>query len=194
MLRLIKYLKPFLLLILLTIVFLFGQANADLALPDYLSKIVNNGIQQGGVENAVPEAIRQSEMEKLTLFMTSEEQALVLDAYTLVEPDSPEASQYVEQYPALETEAIYVLKELDRRRDGGAESHHGQGVRCGRRDRTDDGRSNAGPGAVAEAWDRPLSDPAWHRSLHAPGNAAARAAGNHHHGHPEAGSRAWATA
>jgi len=53
MLRLIRYLKPYILLVILTILLLFVQANADLALPDYLSRIVNNGIQQGGVENAV---------------------------------------------------------------------------------------------------------------------------------------------
>jgi ATP-binding cassette subfamily B multidrug efflux pump len=114
MLRLIKYLKPYLLLIILAIVLLFIQANADLALPDYLSRIVNNGIQQNGVENAVPSAIRQSEMDKLTLFMTSEEQARVLNDYTLIEPNSPEASQYLEQYPALSGEPIYVLKNVDR--------------------------------------------------------------------------------
>ena len=39
MLRLMKYVKPYLLLILLTIILLFVQANADLALPDYMSKI-----------------------------------------------------------------------------------------------------------------------------------------------------------
>ena len=61
MLRLLKYLKPYLLLILIAIgLLLFVQANSDLALPDYMSKIVNNGIQQNGIESAVPTAIRQS--------------------------------------------------------------------------------------------------------------------------------------
>ena len=78
MLRLVRYLKPYILLILLNIVLLFGQANADLALPDYLSKIVNNGIQQGGVENAVPRAIRQSEMNRLFIFASAEDKALML--------------------------------------------------------------------------------------------------------------------
>jgi len=114
MLRLIKYLKPFLFLILLTIALLFVQANADLALPDYLSKIVNNGIQQGGVENAVPIAIRQSEMAKLVIFMNAKDKTLVLDHYLLVEPGSPEAAQYVEDYPALANEAIYILQKVDR--------------------------------------------------------------------------------
>jgi ATP-binding cassette subfamily B multidrug efflux pump len=114
MLRLVKYLKPYIFLILLSIALLFVQANADLALPDYLSKIVNNGIQQGGVENAVPLAIRQSQMDKLVVFMSPEDKALVLDSYLLVQPSSPEAEQYVQEYPALADEPIYVLQEVDK--------------------------------------------------------------------------------
>ncbi len=113
MLRLIKYLKPYILLILITIVLLFVQANADLALPDYLSRIVNNGIQQGGVENAVAVAIRQSQMDKLLIFMSEEDQALVLDSYALVESTSLEAEQYIDDYPALADEPVYVLQEVD---------------------------------------------------------------------------------
>lgn len=113
MLRLLKFLKPYTLFILLTIVLLFIQANAELALPEYLSKIINNGIQQNGVENAVPEAIRQSQMERLLIFMTPEDQDLVLENYTLVEPNSPEAEQYIEQYPVVADEPIYVLNDVD---------------------------------------------------------------------------------
>jgi ATP-binding cassette subfamily B multidrug efflux pump len=113
MLRLIKFLKPYTLLILLTIVLLFVQANAELALPEYLSKIVNNGIQQNGVENAVPEAIRHSQMGKLLIFMSPDDKALVLDNYFLVEPDSPDADQYLNEYPVLAQEPIYVLKDVD---------------------------------------------------------------------------------
>jgi ATP-binding cassette subfamily B multidrug efflux pump len=114
MLRLVKYLKPYIFLILITIVLLFVQANADLALPDYLSKIVNNGIQQGGVENAVPVAIRQSQMDKLSIFMTAQDKALVLDSYLLVEPTSPAAEPYIKDYPDLANEPIYVLQKVDR--------------------------------------------------------------------------------
>jgi ATP-binding cassette subfamily B protein len=112
MTRLLKYLKPYLLLIVLAVALLFVQANADLALPDYLSRIVNNGIQQNGVEDAVPDAIRQVEMEKLVLFMTGEEQALVLASYDLVQPGSAESGQYLGEYPALAGEPVYVRKEL----------------------------------------------------------------------------------
>ena len=69
MFKLLKYLKPFTVLIIISIALLFGQAMADLSLPDYMSNIVNNGIQQGCIVNAVPDAIRQSEMNKLVIFM-----------------------------------------------------------------------------------------------------------------------------
>jgi ATP-binding cassette subfamily B protein len=113
MLRLTKFLKPYALLIILAILLLFVQANADLALPDYLSRIINNGIQQSGVEDAVPMAIRESQMQKLFIFLNSEEETFFLENYNLVEPTSPEAVQYLEDYPVLSDEAIYILKDVD---------------------------------------------------------------------------------
>jgi ATP-binding cassette subfamily B multidrug efflux pump len=109
MLRLAKYLKPFIVLILLAIVLLFIQANCDLALPDYLSRIVNVGIQQGGVGSAVPSAIRQGEMNKLVLFMSADDKTEVLGAYSLADKDSPDYDKLVMDYPALAKEPIYVL-------------------------------------------------------------------------------------
>jgi len=114
MLRLARYLKPYILLILVAIALLFVQANADLALPDYMSKIVNNGIQQGGVENAVPTAIRQSEMDKLVIFMTVDNKALILGDYTLVDNNSSDYAKFVKQYPALANEPVYVLNSVDK--------------------------------------------------------------------------------
>ncbi len=114
MLRLARYLKPYVLLILITIVLLFVQANADLALPDYMSKIVNNGIQQGGIENAVPNAIRQSEMDRLVLFMTADDKSAVLADYTLVDKSSADYATYIKQYPVLENQPVYVLKNVDK--------------------------------------------------------------------------------
>jgi ATP-binding cassette subfamily B protein len=112
MIRLVKYLKPYILMILLAIVLLFIQANCDLALPDYMSKIVNNGIQQGGVVNAVPVAIRKSQMDRVMAFTPDADQTRVLADYTLVQSGSPEAGQYVQQYPQLDKEPIYVLKSV----------------------------------------------------------------------------------
>lgn len=115
MTRLTRYLKPYVTMILLAIALLFAQVNFDLALPDYLSRIVNVGIQQGGVENAVPAAIRESQMDKLSIFMSDDEQAAVFDAYTLVDQESPDYEILVQDYPALEEEPVYVLKERDER-------------------------------------------------------------------------------
>ena len=112
MLRLLKYLKPYFLLILLAIALLFVQANADLALPDYLSKIVNIGIQQGGVPDAIPVAIRQTEMNKLTIFMSADDKTRVLSDYTLVDKNSPDYATNVELYPILAQEPVYVLKKI----------------------------------------------------------------------------------
>jgi ATP-binding cassette subfamily B multidrug efflux pump len=113
MLRLLKYLKPYLLLILLAIVLLFVQANADLALPDYLSKIVNIGIQQGGVPDAIPVAIRQIEMNKLTIFMSAADKTRVLSDYTLVDKTSPSYAADVKIYPDLAQEPVYVLNKIN---------------------------------------------------------------------------------
>ena len=113
MFRLLKYLKPYRLLILFTIVLLFVQAFADLALPSYMADIVNVGIQQGGVENAVPVAIRQSSMDKVTIFMSPEDKTRVLSDYTLVDENSPDYATYVELYPTLAQEPVYVLNQID---------------------------------------------------------------------------------
>ena len=113
MIRLVRYLKPYLSMILLTIVLLFVQANADLALPDYLSRIVNNGIQQGGVENAVPTALRASTMEHLQLFLAPDEQARVMAAYTLVDASSPDYAETLKTVPGAAAEPVYVLTASD---------------------------------------------------------------------------------
>jgi ATP-binding cassette subfamily B protein len=113
MTRLARYLKPFTILIVLAVILLFTQAMADLSLPDYLSRIVNNGIQQGGVESPIPQAIRQSEMNKVTLFMAVGDKKTTLAAYTLVKSGSPDYDKYVAQYPTLAKEPIYVLNNLN---------------------------------------------------------------------------------
>ncbi|MFN2281771.1 MAG: ABC transporter ATP-binding protein [Anaerolineales bacterium] len=112
--RLLKYLKPYILLIVLSIGLLFIQANADLALPDYLSRIVNNGIQQNGVKDAVAVALRESTLDKLTLFMSSSDQDLVQESYTRIEQGSPQAAAELDQFPALANESIYKLNEIDK--------------------------------------------------------------------------------
>jgi len=107
--RIIRYSKPYLIMIFISIGLLYGQANFDLTLPDYLSKIVNVGIQQGGVENAVPKAIREIEMNRTLIFLTPENQTDVLNVYTLVHNATAEADRYVKKYPALLNQSVYIL-------------------------------------------------------------------------------------
>ena len=114
MLKLLKYLKPYILLILLAIGLLFLLVNADLALPDYLSQIVNVGIQQNGVESGSPLAIRKSEMDKMTLFFDEEEQSLIDDAYQLVNQDAENSNELQETYPILSEEPLYLLNDLSK--------------------------------------------------------------------------------
>lgn len=100
MLRIFRYLKPYTLSVLVVILLLFGQAMAELSLPNYMSKIVNIGIQQGGIENAVPEVLRSSQLERMLLFLTPDEQAAVRAAYTPLEPSSPAYDRLIRHFPA----------------------------------------------------------------------------------------------
>ncbi len=111
MLKLLKYSKPYLLMVLFSIGLLFAQANLELALPDYLSNVVDTGIQQGGVENAVPIAIRQSEMERLFIFMSEENKTVVLADYTLIDENSSDYDSYLDEYRVLFNESVYVLND-----------------------------------------------------------------------------------
>ncbi len=106
--RLRNYLKPYFFIFVVTIALLFVQANAELALPDYMSRIVNNGIQQGGVEDAAPEVIRQSTMDKLFLFMSEDDQTMVLAHYTLAEAGTDAYDQALEKFPGIADEPVYL--------------------------------------------------------------------------------------
>lgn len=82
MLKMLKYLKPFTISVITVVVLLVVQAVCDLSLPDYTSNIVNVGIQQNGIENAVPKEIRKSELDKLMIFMTGSQRNLVEKSYS----------------------------------------------------------------------------------------------------------------
>lgn len=114
MFKLAKYLKPFTAMIMAAIILLFVQAMCDLSLPDYMSNIINKGIQQGGIENAVPKAIRQSKMDKLTLFMSPDQKKEIIENYTLVDKSSSDYDKYVKDYPNLAKEPVYILKDVNK--------------------------------------------------------------------------------
>ena len=83
MLRLFRHLKGSYRYIVCIVLLLLLQANCDLALPSYTSNIVNVGIQQKGIEDGVPEEIREETMEHLLLFMETEEGETIKNNYEL---------------------------------------------------------------------------------------------------------------
>lgn len=80
--KLLKFLKPYAGGVVAVICVLVVQAFCDLSLPTYTSDIVNVGIQQGGIDETVPETIAKEDLEKLLLFVPSKEQEIVMKAYT----------------------------------------------------------------------------------------------------------------
>lgn len=83
MTKLAKYLKSSVGYLILVVALLFLQAYCDLELPDYTSKIVNEGIQQKGVEDGVPDRMREETMGTLKLFLSQEDAARLEESYTL---------------------------------------------------------------------------------------------------------------
>ena len=66
---------------------LFVQAYCDLSLPDYTSKIVDIGIQQGGIESPVPETVRDTTLQALELLMSEQDAALAEQWYSAPDAD-----------------------------------------------------------------------------------------------------------
>ncbi len=92
MVKLMRYLKKSAGYIVLIMGLLFLQAYCDLSLPDYTSRIINVGIQQGGIEDNVPQKMRTSTMKALSVFMDDD--------------DMKQVEKYYE-----EDKDIYVLKD-----------------------------------------------------------------------------------
>ena len=115
MLKLAKYLKPFIAMILAAIVLLFVQAICDLNLPNYMSEIVNIGLQQGGIESAVPNAVSEKSLNQMLPIMNKDDSKLINDSYSLVKAGDKD---YIKEYPNSKTDNIYVLnkdaKNLDK--------------------------------------------------------------------------------
>ena len=80
--KLLKYLKGFKIAILSLVVVLGVRVVAELALPTYTSNIVDTGIQQSGIEDAVPSKISEKSLHTLELFMSDDEIKQVTENYT----------------------------------------------------------------------------------------------------------------
>ena len=77
-----RFLKPYAAAVAAIICILVVQAYCDLSLPTYTSDIVNVGIQQGGIDEALPDTISKKDLNHLLLLVPSDRQKIVKNAYT----------------------------------------------------------------------------------------------------------------
>lgn len=101
--------------IILIALLLIIQAVCDLSLPSYISDIVNVGIQQGGVTDKVPNAIRESKFNKLLSFADETDKETIQNAYTVLDKSSCSSEEwktYRAKYPMISNEAVCILKNL----------------------------------------------------------------------------------
>ncbi|MEG1946661.1 MAG: ABC transporter ATP-binding protein [Lachnospiraceae bacterium] len=80
--KIFKYLSAYKSAVFGIVVLLIVQAYCDLSLPQYMSDIVDVGIQQGGIEHAAPEEMRGETLENLSIFMEQDKIDKVTESYT----------------------------------------------------------------------------------------------------------------
>ena len=141
MLKLKRYLKPYAVLLLMGIVFLFGQAMLELSLPNYMSDIVNVGLQQGGITSPAPQVISADAFGLMEQFMSQEDRDVVEGAYVAL-ADHPDYEDLSATFPkaadtdlALNTQdtqavetafgrASYALTQVMSQASGSSEDDH----------------------------------------------------------------------
>lgn len=116
MTKIMKYLKPYWLSIVLALGLLFGQATCELTMPDYMQNIVNTGIQNGGIESGVYEQIGEKALNSYVMFANDSEKDLIISSYKLVTP-SKATKEEKSKIPALKTENVYLLKDISEEKE-----------------------------------------------------------------------------
>jgi ATP-binding cassette subfamily B protein len=109
----LRYFKPHIPAVLLIIALLYIRAQGELALPDYMSDIVDNGISQNGVSSVVPEASREESLLAMAALFGEGERDTFASAYRRVDSSSPDFQELSEKYPYLKEHPIYVLEASD---------------------------------------------------------------------------------
>ena len=120
MLKVLRNLKKSFWSVLVIIILLVVQAQADLRLPDFTSRIVNVGIQAGGIENSLPKIISKEDMENILIF--SNEDDKILENYSLVGDNiSKEQQKIIDDYFGkdfkVEDNTVYVLNDIDNEKE-----------------------------------------------------------------------------
>ena len=110
MLKLKRYLKPYIALFLGAIILLFGQALLELTLPNYMSDIVNVGLQQGGITYSAPDAIDAQSMQLMQLFMSEEDRDTVEGVYAALS-EGEQLTELQKTYPNLKAGDYALIEE-----------------------------------------------------------------------------------
>lgn len=108
MFRLRKYFKKYWALFLIAIVMILGQAASELALPDYMSNIVSNGIQAGGFKDVVSDVLTTDTYHHILLFANEKEQTVIKRSYRYTKEEKLD-SDIKKTFPKAKN--IYVLKD-----------------------------------------------------------------------------------
>lgn len=123
MLKVLKNLKNSWTSVIIIVILLCVQAATDLALPDYTSKIVNEGIQAGGITSVIPEVISEEDMDNMLIFTDKDDE--ILENYTQVlatyeggyDTQEKHEEKVIKQYYGndyeVQANTIYVLKNLN---------------------------------------------------------------------------------
>lgn len=112
--KVLPFLKPFTLGLIAAVLLLFVQAFSDLTLPNYMSDIVNVGIQQSGITHAAPDALSQEGFKLLSLLADTPQRELLENAYILVpaQDTNAQGERYDSLYPKAES-MLYIKQKLD---------------------------------------------------------------------------------
>lgn len=118
MLKLGRYLKTYILGLILAVILLVGQAVLELNLPNRMSDIVNTGIQKSGIEEVAPRVITANTFALLNLFMDEEDFTVAGNAYTLYSELEPTEKLATDKtFPEAREENALVLTAVDEHRE-----------------------------------------------------------------------------
>lgn len=108
MIKLRKYAYKYWMFIILCIGFVFVQSQSELALPDYMSQIVTNGIQAGGFDTSIADVLSEDTYHHLLIFASNDDKKIIESSYTFVEHDELD-KDIQENFPKLKN--AYLLKD-----------------------------------------------------------------------------------
>lgn len=117
MIKVLKNLEKSFWSVVAIVILLCVQAQADLRLPDYTSKIVNVGIQAGGIENAVPQIVSKENMESMLMFSNNKEEILsnyTLAGENLTEREEKIVKKYIGKDKEISPNSMYILKDIEK--------------------------------------------------------------------------------